>query len=104
MQLHVRVAKVLQIFENVPGVLDGAHHDGYIGLLGNFEDTGAEGVHLAVLAGVAFREGTDGNLVLLDELDAPQNGFQGLPVVFPVDGLAEDFVHEESAVCHYNCY
>ena len=78
--VQVGVAEVLEIFENLPGVLDGAHHNGHPRLLGNLEDPGAEGMEFPVLAGVALREGADGNLILFDHLNTFNNGFQGLPV------------------------
>lgn len=51
-------------------------------------------VELAVLAGVALGEDGDGRFVVLQQLDALDNGFQGGAVIFTVDGLAENFVHD----------
>ena len=53
-------------------------------------------VELAVHAGVALGEHGDAYLVLLDKLDAFQDGLQGLPVIFPVDHLAQKPVHNLS--------
>ena len=82
------------VAEDLPGVLDGAYHDGDIRLLGNLEHAAAEMVELAVLAGVALGEDGDGRFVVLQQLDALDNGFQGSAVIFTVDGLAENFVHD----------
>ena len=96
MQFHVGVAQVLQIFEDLPGVLNGAHHNGHIGFLSDFEYPRAEGMEFSVLAGVALGEGAHGYLVLFDELNALEDGLQCLPVVVPIDGLAENLVHESA--------
>ena len=82
------------VAEDLPGVLDGAYHDGDIRLLGDLEHTAAEMVELAVLAGVALGEDGDRRFVVLQQLDALDNGFQGSAVIFTVDGLAENFVHD----------
>ena len=51
-------------------------------------------VELAVLAGVALGKNADGCFVILQQLNALEDGFQGGAVIFPVDGLAENFVHD----------
>lgn len=65
-----------------------------LGLLGDLEHAVAEGLQGAILAGIALRKHGDAGLILSENLDAAQNGFQGLPVVFPVDGLAGGAVHQ----------
>ena len=80
--------------EDILGVLYGAHDDGHLGLGGDLEDAGAEVVELAVPAGVALGEDGNADLVLANHLDALEDGFQGLPVILPVDQLAHQPVHD----------
>ena len=80
--------------EDLLGVLQAADHNGDLGLGGDLKHPGAEMVDLSVVAGVALGEDTHGDLIRLQQLDAFQDGFQGLPVVFPVDVLAHDLVHQ----------
>ena len=82
-----------QIFGDLVGSGQGYHHDIRFCLLGNFEHTGAEGMELAVLAGVAFRENTQGALILFDQGNAFENGLQGNAVIFTVNKETIKFMH-----------
>ena len=53
----------------------------------------SERMKLAVLAGISFRENTHGAFVLFDKRDALEDGLQGRTVIFPVDGLTQNLVH-----------
>ena len=93
-QIHGAGPKVKEIVQHQRNIPHGADHDGHLGLGGDLEDAGTEVVQLLVGLDVAFREDGDGHLVLLDELDALENGLQSLPVIFPVDGLAQQLMHD----------
>ena len=65
---------MLDVLYHVLGVLQGADHNGYICLLGDFEYTGAEVVELAVLGqDAALGEDRDGCLILIQDLDASRS-------------------------------
>ena len=90
--------------EDLFRVFQGTYHDGHLGLQGDFEYAGAEVVELSIQTGVPLREHADGNLILLDHLNALEDGFQSLPVVFPVDHLAHELVHQVADDEHFRVF
>ena len=56
--------------------------------LSNADTAAAEVAQLAIQADIAFGEGHDAGPIVLDHLDAVEDGLQGFPVVFPVDHVA----------------
>ena len=87
--------------EDLFRVFQGTYHNGNLGFGGDLKHAGAEVVKLSIQAGVALGEHADGNLILLDHLNAFEDGFQSLPVVFPVDHLAHELVHQVADDEHF---
>lgn len=93
-QVYVGPAKVGGVAKDRGCSPEGADHNGHLGTLGNFKDAVPEGLQMAGPTGIAFRKNGDARFVLFQNVYAFQNGFQSFPVVFPVDGLAQSFMHQ----------
>ena len=93
-QVHVGPAEVGGVAEDGASSPKGADHNGHLGPLGNFKDAVPEGLQVTGPAGISLGKHGNARLVLLQNVYALQNGLQGLPVIFPVDGLAQGFVHQ----------
>ena len=93
MQRHGGLFQTLDVVKDLLRIFHGAKHNGHLGLGGDFEDAGAEMMELHIPAGVALGKHGHTDLVITDHLDAADDGFQGLPVIFPVDHLAHEPVH-----------
>ena len=72
------------------GTPQGTHHNGYLRFCGDFKYTVTEMMQLSVVMDIAFRKNRNRGFILFQNLNAVENGLQRFPVVFPVDGLAED--------------
>ena len=72
-QIHIGMAVFCHIGQHILGVFHGADHDGHTGFLGDLKHAGTEPMELPIRnTDPALREDTDGNLILLQQLDAAQ--------------------------------